>query len=277
MPAISVGILHHPHKPQSIPLAEEIDSWLKQRGHQTWRTSTWDEVEVHRHTAESDLLIVLGGDGSILRAARFAVPHDTPIIGVNMGRVGFLSEARIDSWASVLESYLSGSYWVESRLMLAAQLIRRGEVIEEFIALNDIVIGGAAARVVRLNLSIDGEPITTYTADSIIAATPTGSTAYSMAAGGPLLPPRLRNFLLMPVAPYLSLDRALVLHEEAFVRIHVRTDLDAILTADGQEAVDVENDDQIVITKHVHEAHFIRVGREGYFYHRLMKRLGFER
>ncbi len=272
-----IGILYHPHKPESRPLAAHISSWLVERGSETWQGSTWDEAEVHRHTDESDLLIVLGGDGSILRAARFAVPHNTPIIGVNLGRVGFLSEAQTDTWASVLEKYLCGEFWLENRLMLVADLLRKGINIQRFIALNDIVIGGAQARVIRLDLSVDREPITTYTADSLIAATPTGSTAYSMAAGGPLLPPQLRNFLLMPVAPYLSLDRALVLHQDAEVRIRVRTDLDAILTADGQEVYPVKHEDEIIINKHVHEARFVRVGKEGYFYHRLMKRLGFER
>ncbi len=272
-----IGILYHPHKPESRPLAAHISSWLVERGSETWQGSTWDEAEVHRHTNESDLLIVLGGDGSILRAARFAVPHNTPIIGVNLGRVGFLSEAQTDTWASVLEKYLCGEFWLENRLMLVADLLRKGINIQRFIALNDIVIGGAQARVIRLDLSVDREPITTYTADSLIAATPTGSTAYSMAAGGPLLPPQLRNFLLMPVAPYLSLDRALVLHQDAEVRIRVRTDLDAILTADGQEVYPVKHEDEIIINKHVHEARFVRVGKEGYFYHRLMKRLGFER
>lgn len=272
-----IGILHHPHKPKSFPLAEEISRWLDARHCQTWLSSTWDEAEVHRQTAESDLLVVLGGDGSILRAARFAVPHRAPIIGVNMGRIGFLSEATVEAWDDVLTRFLEERYWVERRLMLQAAHFREGKKLRSYMALNDLVIGGPHARVVRLDLQVDGQPITTYTADSLIAATPTGSTAYSMAAGGPLLPPELRNFLLLPVAPYLSLDRALVLHEEAMVRIRIRTDHDALLTADGQDVIPIKSEDEILIHKHAHEARFIRVGQRGYFYSRLMKRLGFER
>lgn len=272
-----IGILHHPRKPDSFPLAEAIANWLNEREHRTWQASNWDAEEVHRLTSECDLLVVLGGDGSILRAARFAVPYDTPIVGVNLGRIGFLSEAERDNWPDVLTQVLAGNHWIESRLMLQGHLYRQGEKIASYMALNDLVIAGTRSRVVRLELQVDGEPITMYTADGLITATPTGSTAYSMAAGGPLLPPQLRNFLLLPVAPYLSLDRALVLHEEAELRIKVNTDHEAHLMADGQEFVPLQDHDEIVIHKHQHEGRFARVSSPSYFYRRLLQRLGFEK
>ncbi|MEM9777977.1 MAG: NAD(+)/NADH kinase [Chloroflexota bacterium] len=271
------SILFHPNKPDSPKLAEEIARWLKGKDHTSWIGNTFNESEVHEESEKSDLMIVLGGDGSILRAARFAVPYDTPIFGINMGRIGFLSETDPEHWPDVLEQFLQDKYWTESRLMLRAKVVRRQQELGDYIALNDFVIGGIQARVVRLKLSVDGEEITTYTADSVIVATPTGSTAYSMAAGGPLLPPVLNNFLLMPVAPYLSLDRALVLHQKAEAHIQVRTDHGAILTVDGQEPIDLVNDDKIIITRHDHTARFARVGERSYFYRRLFKRLGFER
>lgn len=271
------SILFHPNKPDSPKLAEKIAAWLQEKGHTSWIGNTFNESEVHEESEKSDLMIVLGGDGSILRAARFAVPYDTPIFGINMGRIGFLSETDPEHWHTVLEQFLNDKYWTESRLMLRAKLVRGQKEIGDFIALNDFVIGGIQARVVRLKLSVDGEEITTYTADSLIVATPTGSTAYSMAAGGPLLPPVLSNFLLMPVAPYLSLDRALVLHQKAAAHIQIRTDHGAILTVDGQEPIDLVNEDKIIITGHDHAARFARVGERGYFYRRLFKRLGFER
>lgn len=271
------SILFHPNKPESPKIAAQVAAWLKDREHTTWIGNTFNESEVHEESAKSDLMIVLGGDGSILRAARFAVPYDTPIVGINMGRIGFLSETDPENWPDVLEQFLNNQHWTESRFMLRAKLIRNGETLGDFIALNDFVIGGVQARVVRLDLSVDGDEITTYTADSLIAATPTGSTAYSMAAGGPLLPPSIGNFLLMPVAPYLSLDRALVLHQEAQAHIRVRTDHGAILTVDGQETLEVADSDEIIIYRHDHVAWFARVGEKGYFYRRLFKRLGFER
>jgi NAD+ kinase len=271
------GILHHPRKPESLPLAQEITRWLRGKGHSTWQASNWDTEEVHRRTAVSHLLIVLGGDGSILRAARCAVPYDTPILGVNLGRIGFLSEAEPENWPRVLQHFLDGNHWLEQRLMLKAQIQRQDIRLNDYMALNEFVISGTRARVVHLELTVDDDPITTYTADGLIAATPTGSTAYSMAAGGPLLPPDLRNFLLLPVAPYLSLDRALVLHEEAQATIRVNSDQEAYLMADGQETITLQNLDCVIITKHEHVAQFVRVGHSSYFYRRLLQRLGFER
>ncbi len=271
------SILFHPNKPESPKIAQEVADWLHAKNHTSWIGNTFNESEVHEESQKSDLMIVLGGDGSILRAARFATPYDTPILGINMGRIGFLSETDPQNWPTVLDKFLNNQQWTETRLMLSATHVRAGLEAANFIALNDFVIGGTRARVVRLDLSVDGDEITTYTADSLIVATPTGSTAYSMAAGGPLLPPLLNNFLLMPVAPYLSLDRALVLHQEAVATIRVRTDHGAILTVDGQETLALIDGDEIKITRHHHVARFARVGEKGYFYRRLFKRLGFER
>ncbi len=274
---MQIGILYHPHKPDSQVMAQEVAGWLHYRKHDTWICANHDAGEYLVGNPQSKMLVVLGGDGSILRSARVATPYNIPIVGINLGRIGFLSEAEKNNWQSVLGDILANRYWLERRLMLQAELHRKGKIIDRYLALNDFVIGAAKARVIRLDLRVDNDAITTYTADSLIAATPTGSTAYSMAAGGPLLPPQLRNFLLIPVAPYLSLDRALVLHEEAVARIRVRSYHDAFLTADGQDAVPLLNEDEIIIFKHQHEASFLRVGQTSYFYRRLLKRLGFER
>jgi NAD+ kinase len=223
-----------------------------------------------------DLLIVLGGDGTTLRAARLLSPYDTPIFGINMGRVGFLSEAQPDEWPEKLSSVLDGNFWVERRLRMQADLMRNGELVAPFTALNDVVVGrGSQARVIRLHLRVDGDLVTTYVADALIVATPTGSTAYAMAAGGPLLPPQLQNFVVVPVAAHLSLNRALVLHEEAEIRIRVEMDHEANLTADGQLGSPIENGDHVIITKHPKPCYFVRVEPSGYFYRRLMRRLGF--
>ncbi len=159
-----------------------------------------------------------------------------------------------------------------------AELQRDSRLLQRMIALNEVVIGrGTHARIVRLSLSVDGDHVTTYTADGLIVATPTGSTAYSMAAGGPLLPPELQNFLVVPVAPHLSLGRAIVLHRQAVICIQVEMDHDATVTADGQAARRMRSGDRVVVQKHDQEAHFARVGNSGYFYRRLMRRLGVHR
>jgi NAD+ kinase len=209
-------------------------------------------------------------------AARMAVPHEIPIFGINLGRVGFLSEARPDNWPEKLNRVLSGEYWIERRLMLRAEVVRRGDSLADLTALNDVVVSrGAQVRVVRFHLYVDGDHVTSYTADGLIAATPTGSTAYSMAAGGPLLPPQLQNFLVLPVAPHLSFERPLVLHQEANVKIRVETEHEAIATADGQDAISLQFGDEVNINKHSCDSVFARVDGPSYFYLRLMQRLSY--
>jgi NAD+ kinase len=273
-----IGILRHPKIAEAELLASQICTWLQEKGVDAWIEATWDTADVKEHLAETAMLIVLGGDGSLLRAARLGIPHHLPLLGINMGRVGFLTEARLDDWQVRLERVLQGDYWLEKRLMAHATLWRGGRSLNQFIALNDVVIGrGAQARVLRLELCVDGDVVTTYTADALIVATPTGSTAYSMAAGGPLLPPQLQNFVIVPVAAHLSLDRALVLHEEAEIAIRVQMDHEAMVTADGQQAVALADEDRVIITKHDEAAVFVRVDDAGYFYRRLLQRLGFLR
>jgi NAD+ kinase len=193
-----------------------------------------------------------------------------------MGRVGFLSEAQPDDWRPRLLTVLQGGHWIEARLMLRGRLFREGNLVRSFTALNDIVVGrGTQARVLRLNLFVDDDQVTTYMADGLIIATPTGSTAYAMAAGGPLLPPQLLNYLVVPVAPHLSLDRAVILHEEAVVSVQVEMEHDAAVAADGQDSTPLQDGDRVVVSRHEDRTYFARVGRSSYFYHRLMERLGF--
>jgi NAD+ kinase len=271
-----IGILHQTRIPGSEPLSVEIAQWLEGQGIRTWTGSDMEGHQVDGHATDLDLLIVLGGDGSTLRAARMMTPYSVPIFGINLGRVGFLSESQPGEWREKLARVLQGEYWIERRLRLQAFLHRNDEVIGSFIALNEVVLGrGQQARVIRLHLLVDGDLVTTYVSDALIVSTPTGSTAYAMAAGGPLLPPQLQNFVVLPVAAHLSLDRALVLHEEAEILVIVEMDHEANLTADGQEGALLQNGDRILIQKHDQPCLFARVDPPGYFYRRLMRRLGF--
>jgi NAD+ kinase len=272
-----IGILYHPGIPKADQVAAEVATWLEERGIRTWVGSGWDAATLFDgHVSEMDMLIVLGGDGTTLRAARLLAPYDVPIFGINMGRVGFLSEAQLDDWPQKLEAVLAGDYWIERRLRMQADLMHDDQLVQRFTALNDVVMGrGSQARVIRLHLRVDGDLVTTYVADALIVATPTGSTAYAMAAGGPLLPPQLQNFVVVPVAAHLSLNRAIVLHEDAVISVRVEQDHEANLTADGQLGAPIENGDQIIVTKHQQPCQFVRVDSSGYFYRRLMQRLGF--
>jgi NAD+ kinase len=272
----TIGILYQNRIPGSEQVADEISEWLEGQSIQTWVGTGRPDGIIDEKASDLDLLVVLGGDGTTLRAARMMEDYNTPIFGINMGRVGFLSEAQPDEWPEKLQSVLDGNFWIERRLRMQANLMRDGQLVAPFTALNEVVVGrGAQARVIRLHLRVDGDLVTTYVADALIVSTPTGSTAYAMAAGGPLMPPQLQNFVVVPVAAHLSLNRALVLHEEAEITIRVEMDHEAYLTADGQLSSPVEDGDRVTITKHPQPIYFARVESSGYFYRRLMRRLGF--
>jgi NAD+ kinase len=281
----SIGILHHPRISASERLSEEIARWLVARGYDAWQGSGWDEPAVQAQVAALALLITLGGDGTILRAARMSARQRVPILGINMGRLGFLAESRPEQWQVKLDQVLKGEYWLEERMMLSAGLCRNssiddgcsgsGDLPLVYEALNDIVISrGRLARVIRLAAEIDGDHVTTYQCDGLIVSTATGCTAYALSCGGPILPPELRSILLVPIAPHLSLDRSIVLAEGAIVSIRVSTDHAAILTADGQTAVDLSDGDRVVVQAGSHSGLFVRTQGRDYFYRTLMSRLG---
>jgi NAD+ kinase len=223
---------------------------------------------------EIDLLVTLGGDGSILQAARLAAPHHVLILGINLGRVGFLTEAETGQWEDVLSRALGGGYWIEERMMLRVASLRGQEMMTEAEALNDVVVGRRdRGRTVHLRAEVDGGELATYVADGLIVATPTGSTAYALAAGGPILPPQLRNILLVPVAPHLSMERPIVLAEGVTVRITVIGRRPAVLMVDGQVIADLENRDIVKVEASPHVARFARVREQTYFYKTLVSRL----
>lgn len=282
-PMRCIGILHHPRKPESVALASQMAELVQARGCTAWLDSAWDESGITDRLNTQprlDLLITLGGDGTILRAARVGASHGIPILGVKMGRLGFLAEVEPDNWHEPLELVLAGQYWLERRLMLDVLLRRNGVAVDEsgrelrFQALNEAVVSrGRLARIVRVSTWIDGDFLTTYAADGVIVATATGSTGYALAAGGPILPPELRNILVAPIAPHLSLDRGLVLAEGAVVRLEMASDHQVILSVDGQFDVEVHDGDAVEVTASDTSANFVRVRRPAYFYRNLMQRL----
>lgn len=267
----TVGLFVHPHLPAAPPLAREIVGWLRGRGIRVWETDSLDDGAVLPDLADTDLLVTLGGDGSILRAAHHTAGHPALILGINLGRMGFLTEAEPDGWEEVLGRVCRGEYWVEERMMLRA-VIEGGRLAQD--ALNDVVVGpGALGRVVHLEARVDGDLLTTYVADALIIATPTGSTAYALAAGGPIMPPQQRNVLLVPVAPHLSLDRAVVLAEGVRVRVVVRGHSPASLIVDGEVEAELAPGEAVEVEASPRVARFARVRERDYFYRTLMARL----
>jgi NAD+ kinase len=281
--------LHHPRIPDSQPLARAIGDSVERLGLTAWLGSAWDEESLRQQAVELDLLITLGGDGTLLRAARLGSPYGVLLLGVNLGQLGFLAELTPAEVVSALPKILEGHYWVEERLMLRGKV--RGTKdegrrtkdefqashlgpAEYFDALNDVVVGrGSLSRAVRVEARIDGDYLTTYVADGVIVATPTGSTAYSLAAGGPILEPELKNLLLTPIAPHLTVVHSLVLPATAEVTLRVATDHPASVTIDGQIDLPLEDGDTVIVTASPHVSRFVRLQPKAYFYRTLLERL----
>jgi NAD+ kinase len=270
-----IAIAAHPKVPEAITEAGRLAAFLKELGVYTLHGPLYEEELDRRVKAkEFDLLIALGGDGTMLRAGHLCGPSGIPILGINLGHFGFLTEIRKDQWQGVIPRLLSGDYWLEQRMMLCAQFWHGEERLGEWDVLNEVVIGrGHMVRPVYLRTEVDGRYLTTYVADSLIASTPTGSTAYALAAGGPILPPELRSILIVAVAPHLSLDRAIVLAERSTVRVTVNTDHQASLCVDGQAPIDMADGDFIIVNASDHTVQFIRFQDPGYFYRNLTQHM----
>ena len=230
-----------------------------------------EKIRARVSSKEFDLVIALGGDGTVLRAGHLCAPCDVPILAINHGRLGFLIEVASDEWEPYMDRLFSGDFWLEKRMMLRTKIIRGEDCLGEWDVLNEMVMGRSRiVRPVHLSTHLDGYPLTTYVADALIVATPTGSTAYALAAGGPVLPPEVRNILLIPVAPHLSMDRAIVLAEGSEVSIKLRSDHEAVLSVDGQEPVDLEDGDTVKVFASPHTVQFVRFQEAGYFYRNII-------
>ena len=266
-----IAVAAHPRVTEALREADQITAFLKEQGYQAWQGMLYDEDLPGRlENGEFDLLIALGGDGTMLRAGHMCGPTQVPVLGINLGHFGFLMEIRQNQWREYLPRLIKGEYWLEKRMMLCAERWRGSESMGNWEVLNEVVIGrGQIVRPVQLVAKVDDRYLTTYVADALIAATPTGSTAYALAVGGPILPPELRNILLVPVAPHLSVDRAIVLSEGSSVSITVHMDHQAVLSVDGQTPVELVDEDRIDIRASDHTVQFVRFQDPGYFYRNL--------
>ena len=260
----------YPRMPEAFVEAEAMSKYLKEKGIEAPFGSLYDEkLRKQVRRGDFDLLIMAGGDGSVLRAGNLCAPSKVPILGVNLGKLGFLIQVEKEEWREYFDKLLNGEAWIENRMMLHAEHIRSGEVLGSWDALNEVVVArGQSLRPVRLSASVDGRHLTSYVADGLIAATATGSTAYALAAGGPILPPELRNILLVPIAPHLSVDRAVVLAEGSTVSIQVNGE-NAVLSIDGQPSITLVEDDRVDVRAADVTAQFVRFGDPGYFYRNL--------
>ena len=265
-----IVVTGHPKLLDSLQEASDISRFLKEKGLESSHGSLYDEkIRKRVHAGDFDMLIAVGGDGTMLRAGHLCAPHNIPILGINKGRLGFLFQDVDGGWEKMLNQLLDGDFWVENRMMLRTDHIRSGESLGSWQALNDAVVSrGQYLRPIHVKADIDGQYLTTYVADGLIASTATGSTAYALACGGPILPPELRNILLIPIAPHLSVDRAVILSEGSKVNMTVLSE-NAVLSVDGQIPIGLADEDQVIVHAGEDTIKFIRFGDPGYFYRNL--------
>jgi NAD+ kinase len=272
-----IGILGHPKRPKTEPVVLNIEQSLQAKGIETWHFEQWMPEDVRTSIPESDMVVAIGGDGAMLRAARVCAEFSVPVLGLNMGRLGFLTEiASPDDWDKCLDLLLKGDYWIESRMMIRASLYRDNQSVISDNALNDVVISGATAgSMIEMDTYIDGHWATTYNSDALIVSTPTGSTAYALAAGGPILPPDLTNILLVPTASHLSMDRSIVLSEgsQVAVRLSSENRNRAFVTTDGMRLAQLTERDILYVEACDYVSRFVRMRERNYFYRSLLDRL----
>jgi NAD+ kinase len=278
----SLGIMANAGKPAALEVAAAADAYLRQRGLTVnLQTRVADSLGLEERglpddaVAQSDAVLVLGGDGTILATARMCAPRGTPMLPVHVGRFGFLTAVAPDDLSPALDALLSGNYTEEERMMLWCETHRDGVLQDSGLALNEVVAAnGPLSRVLHLRTYIDDKYVTTYAADGIIVATPTGSTAYSLSAGGPLVHPSIQALLVTPICPHTLTARALLIPPEAKVTIVVERDPhDTVrVTIDGQLGFPLQTGDEIHIRRANHHARFLSVGGAD-FYDKLQNKL----
>ena len=272
-----VGILYHPMVEAAYTLAKELENFLDSSGVSVWLCSAWEGEKARAQVGNTDLILSIGGDGTILWAVQAVVPGLTPITGINLGKLGFMTELSADEAVDRLPALLAGDGWIDERAMLEAELPpadQEHESARTFYALNDVVLArGAIARTVYVEASIDGEPLTTYKADGVIVATATGSTGYSLAAGGPILHPQAKEFLLLPILPHLSSAYTVVLPSTAVVKLRISTSHQATLSIDGRVNLPLSSGAVVTIKHSSNRARFLRIHPEASFYSSLEERL----
>ncbi len=265
-----IGILYHPMNDAARDMAEEVEAFLSGRGLAVWLCSAWEAEKAKAQVDGTDLLLSIGGDGTILRAAQIAAGPSLPITGINMGKLGFMTELGAKEAKDKLPDLLEGKGWLDERAMLEAQL----DDGASYYALNDVVVArGAVARVVYIEAEIDGQKLTNYKADGVVVATATGSTGYSLSAGGPILHPRAEEYLLLPILPHLSLGYSLVLPKTAVVKLRIATVHEATLSIDGHINPPLSDGAVITVRHSPNKARFLRLRPENAFYSSLEQKL----
>jgi NAD+ kinase len=266
-----IGILYHPKVEKTERFANDLLSFLKSKGLRCWVHSSWDEAGARDVLGDSDLIVSVGGDGTILRVARIIFPLGIPVVGVNFGNLGFMTELEAGEARDKLELIINGEGWIDERVMLQARVGASGHV---FHALNDVVVGrGKALRLINIDVSLDEDFFSTYRADAVIIATSTGSTGYMLAANGPVMYPESRDMVIKAVCPHLNMDKAIVVSPSTKIGLKVFTNHDAIVCMDGQVEETLQNGSEIEVSVTEKTTKFLRLRDKNSFYRTLTAKL----
>jgi len=259
-----IGIVAKRNKPEVVAIASHLVEWLCARKIKVYlegeigkllspipSRGDWKSIEREEIPTDVEMIIVLGGDGTLLSVARQVWNKSIPILGVNLGGLGFLTEITLDELYPVLERVVQNDFAVNEREVLNAGVIRRGERIAEFIVLNDAVINkGALARIIDLETTINGEYLSTFKSDGLIISTPTGSTAYNLSAGGPIVYPSLHTIIITPICPHTLTIRPIIIPDDVKIRALLKSrDEEVTLTLDGQQGFTLEFEDVVEVEK----------------------------
>jgi NAD+ kinase len=271
----TIAVISKPQKPDLAPILNELVTWIRGRGMEPILDpvsgSYVDSARIvprHEMTLENpELAIVLGGDGTLLAAARVFAKSRVPILSVNLGSLGFLTEVRLSELFSNLEGWTCGECHLDTRAMLHVDVIRDEQLFRTYEALNDIVVSkGAIARMGDFRVLLDEQLAMAFRADGVIVSTPTGSTAYNLAANGPIMSPDVDAMIVTPICPHLLTIRPMVVHGDAQIKLSVVGVPDqTYLTVDGQEAIEVQVGDSLQCRRSEHTVQLVRLRRDGFF------------
>jgi len=275
-----IGVVLKPHQPDALKTMCELTIWLAQRGitliggpeiererieHQTG--CAVDQVESGQIAATADLVLVLGGDGTMIATARLMGDAEVPVLGINYGGLGYLAEFRIEELYEALESILAGNYRLDRRVMLAVDLLRGDETITTNRVLNDVVINKSAlARIIEIEAYLNQQFVNSFRADGLIVSTPTGSTAYNLSAGGPVIFPSMNAVVITPICPFTLSNRPIVVPDDAAVELRLKTNQeDVTLTLDGQVGFSLKVEDRVMIHKSQTTFNLVQPTNRNYF------------
>jgi NAD+ kinase len=273
-----IGVLYNPLSEESITVSLDVAKWLQQRGLDVWRGISQEGREQLEDVAGLDLLIALGGDGTVLRAARLSIMcngcNSVPVLAVALGHLSFMSEIQPEHLYDGLTTLLEGGGWRDERTLIEAGVYSRGRQIKHVVALNEVLVAhGEPNRTMTVDVDIYGTTMASYHADGVIVATATGSTAYALAAGGPIVDPRSQAMVLVPIAAHLTQIPSLVLQEDAVIRLRVRGRYHALFVADGRENTPLQEDDVVEVRRSEQTCVFAHVYPPSEFYARMVQRL----